>query len=493
MNISARSVLMAGVATLTATAVAAAPSVQPPPPRPAPAIQLAATAAPPGQDDPAAPRLLQVLLNDPLRLLGPRVTPGTITAVPPAPIEFAIAPNLADTIDNVYLAVEPWVEYAALVATDILGWVPWVGWLSGQIMVFYRFGEGMVASAAFNIADWLRGDGAFAENLVDFGIDVGLAFAWLGIDEYNYFLPPLPPGLPRPPRPPHEGRPGPSLAALLGLTDTPEVGVANAASDLVNAIYFPVRNTIEFGVTVLQDVLAPIPLVSIVGDQTELLWDSFVAPVADSVVLGLIDPVLNAPLNINSYINGAVTVGSTTVNSLITTGINEVNYILGFPLLSSANAETSELVGTSELSTVPSIAKTPFAASNSVQSQTDGKADVDGSAAGPLREVAKEVRNVRNEIRANFNTATERKAKETGGNGALRSEAEVSGATTKASTDKDDSERSDRPGRVVREIAKVATNVVNVVRDGAAQAVKGAQQEAGDGQAAKNDTDDAEE
>ncbi len=46
----------------------------------------------------------------------------------------------------------------------------------------YYFVEGMVASGAFNIADWLRGDGGAVENLVDFGIDVGLSFVWLGLD-----------------------------------------------------------------------------------------------------------------------------------------------------------------------------------------------------------------------------------------------------------------------------------------------------------------------
>ena len=45
MKISARSVLMAGVATVTASAVVIAPSVQPPPP-PTPTIQLAAAVQP---------------------------------------------------------------------------------------------------------------------------------------------------------------------------------------------------------------------------------------------------------------------------------------------------------------------------------------------------------------------------------------------------------------------------------------------------------------
>ena len=55
--------------------------------------------------------------------------------------------------------------------------------------IVYFFGESIVASAVFNFTDWLRGDGGFVENLVDFGVDVGLAFVWLGLDALNYVHP----------------------------------------------------------------------------------------------------------------------------------------------------------------------------------------------------------------------------------------------------------------------------------------------------------------
>jgi hypothetical protein len=197
MEISGRAVVMAGIATVAASAVAIAPSVQPLPP-PERTVQLTAAVQPLAQQE----NLLSILLTDPVRLLGPAVTPGTITP-PPAPEAISIAPNLADTIDNVYLGVEPWVRWGFQVATDVLGWVPWVGWLSGQIMVFYNFFEGMVQSGVFNFTDWLRGQGGVVENLVDFGVDVFWSFVYLGIDEWNYFLPPLPPlPFPIPPRPP---------------------------------------------------------------------------------------------------------------------------------------------------------------------------------------------------------------------------------------------------------------------------------------------------
>ena len=226
MKIPVRSILMAGVTTLTASALVIAPSVQPPPPpRPEPAIQLAANV----ELRPTQQSLLEILLSDPARLLGPATPIGTIPP-PPAPIAFAIAPNLADTIDNIYLAVEPWVRYGFQVATDIVSWIPYVGWFAGQIMVFYTFFEGKVASGVFNITDFLRGDGGVIENVVDFGIDVGLAFIWLGLDEWQLIPSPLPPCCRCRRGRRTKGVRAPTCSTLLGLTETPEVGVANAAA-----------------------------------------------------------------------------------------------------------------------------------------------------------------------------------------------------------------------------------------------------------------------
>ncbi|MCT7656996.1 hypothetical protein [Mycobacterium deserti] len=129
--------------------------------------------------------------------------------LPHQSLQLAIAPNLANAIDNAYLAVEPWVQYGFELATAAVAWIPYVGWFSGQIMVLYDFGESIVASGVFNFTDVLRGDGGIIANLVDFGIDVGLAFVWLGLDELAQFVP-LPPFCCYPPRPPVQG---PFLAA----------------------------------------------------------------------------------------------------------------------------------------------------------------------------------------------------------------------------------------------------------------------------------------
>lgn len=202
MKHSARSAMAAGVSMLAVSAAVIAP-VQPTPTpaptsTPAPAVELAAAVQPlqPGKEPPRIPALLQA------SGLLPTVVP---TALPGAPSVLAvpIAPNLANDIDNLYLAVEPWVQYGFEVATYALAWIPYVGFLSGLIMDGYFFGESIVASAVFNFTDFLRGDGGIVENLVDFGVDVGLAFVWLGIDVVGTFIP-LPPCC-YPPRPPVQG------------------------------------------------------------------------------------------------------------------------------------------------------------------------------------------------------------------------------------------------------------------------------------------------
>ncbi len=228
MNIRTRSFLMTGAAILSASIVAVPQSVQsPPPPRPAPVVHLAPEVQLVAltQQQP----LLTVLLNSPQQLLGPAAPLGELPSPPVTPLAVPIAPNLANTIDGIYTAVEPWVRYGFEVATAVVRWIPYVGWFAGQIMVLYNFGESMVASGVFNFTDWLRGNGGIAENLVDFGVDVGLAFVWLGLDEVAQFVP-LPPFCCYPPRPPVQG---PFLAAADTLAAPTETGDLTAAKSLV--------------------------------------------------------------------------------------------------------------------------------------------------------------------------------------------------------------------------------------------------------------------
>ncbi len=250
---------------------------------------------------------------------------------------------------------------------------------------------------------------------------------------------------------------------------TPEVGVTNAASDLVDAIYVPVRNGIDYGVDVLQAALAPIPLVNIAGDQVSILWNSLVQPVSNSVVFDLIDPVLNQPLNINSYINGAYDVGVTTVDSLIDTGINEINYFAGFPLIPTAAAQARELDRTAEVSTVPSIVK-----SSPVESRVEAPA-------GPLSQVTNTVRNVRtrsapgspNVGRTNrTRSARPRRPVAMATWSRPRARNATRGAVTKAVSDVTTALRPGKPSKSVDGATNTPTDVVKSFGDTARKVVK---------------------
>ncbi|MGZ8809207.1 MAG: hypothetical protein ACXWZ0_19955, partial [Mycobacterium sp.] len=101
--------------------------------------------------------------------------------------------SIDSVIKNVYNAVEPWVRYGFEVATYAVGWVPYVGWLAPQIMIFYNFGERIVRSITFNIADWLGGNISFWDGLGNVVVDTINSFIYLANDQLAFWLPPLPP------------------------------------------------------------------------------------------------------------------------------------------------------------------------------------------------------------------------------------------------------------------------------------------------------------
>ncbi len=68
--------------------------------------------------------------------------------------------SIDSAIRNVYNATESWVRYGFELATYTIGWVPYVGWLAPQVMIFYDFGERIVRSITFNVADFLAGRSA---------------------------------------------------------------------------------------------------------------------------------------------------------------------------------------------------------------------------------------------------------------------------------------------------------------------------------------------
>ncbi|OBI67926.1 hypothetical protein A5664_11985 [Mycolicibacterium fortuitum] len=232
---------MAGAAAATATAIALAP-VQAAP------ADIAVPAHPTSSTQPQLTQAMIDLLAAASRMtasvapnlagqagaapaLGSAPSAAATGNVTAAPTAIAIAPNLANTIDQVYGAVEPWVQWGFEVGAAALGWIPWVGgWAGGLLMDAYNFGQSLVASGVYNFTDWLRGDGGIIQNLADFGTDAVLAVAWLGIDIVGTFIP-LPP-IPLPPRPPLQG---PYLASTLA-APTMALESAGPLSSLTDAL-----------------------------------------------------------------------------------------------------------------------------------------------------------------------------------------------------------------------------------------------------------------
>lgn len=150
------------------------------------------------------------------------IPPSATQPVPPPPAIQAPTPSpsaieFEDAIINTYYTVEPWVRWGFELATYAVGWVPWVGWLAPQIMIFYNFGERIVESLVVNSANWLGGSLSFVEALGNVATDSWNAVVQLGIDQWNFWLPSLPPLPPLPlvaqETPPEQVDPVDTLAA----------------------------------------------------------------------------------------------------------------------------------------------------------------------------------------------------------------------------------------------------------------------------------------
>ena len=203
MKLFGKKLATAGVALVSVGAIAVAPTVQAPP-RPVPAVQLAAATSPtvvqtsptgvqpPAQQSNYLGALFSLDLGRfviPPSAGQPPPTPPAIPGPSPAPTNF----EFEDAIINTYHAIEPWVRWGFELATYAVGWIPWVGWLSPQIMIFYNFGERIVESLVVNSANWLWGPLPFLEGLGNVAVDSWNALVQLGIDQWNFWLPSLPP------------------------------------------------------------------------------------------------------------------------------------------------------------------------------------------------------------------------------------------------------------------------------------------------------------
>ena len=111
----------------------------------------------------------------------------------------AVAPaasGIANTIENAYLTVEPFVQYGFQLLAYAVGFVPWVGFLAPQINFLYNLFEPIVQSALFNTLDWLSGAITFGQGLSNFFAATTSSINFFIQTEINWllgFLPPLPP------------------------------------------------------------------------------------------------------------------------------------------------------------------------------------------------------------------------------------------------------------------------------------------------------------
>ncbi len=177
---------------------------------------------------------------------------------------------------------------------------------------------------------------------------------------------------------------------------------------------------------------------------------------------GLLDRVLN-PLDAGGAIQGDASLGS-----LVKNGLANLGDLLGVAV-SPQDPET-----TSDISTVPSIVKTPFAPLNSLRSQVDPASE---TGAGPLTELRETVRNARNVIRE----ATGRGAVETlkagddaktVGNEVVRTQGGVRGAVTEAVSDVTNALRPNKTSKSADGATTTSTNVVKSFGDTAKKVVK---------------------
>jgi hypothetical protein len=194
MTVSARSILTAGITTITATAIVVAPSVAPPPPSAPPTVELAAQTRPLVQKPFAA-------------LVAAAVQQQSQTANVAAPLvdQQATAallafPGISQAIKDIYNFAEYWVDYGVDVAEYFVNWIPFGYLISPQIDIIYQSIERVVRSITFNIADFIGGSVSFVQgvrNVIRDSINAGIYFLNREISYGFGFLPPLPFGPPQ--------------------------------------------------------------------------------------------------------------------------------------------------------------------------------------------------------------------------------------------------------------------------------------------------------
>jgi PE family len=126
------------------------------------------------------------------------LAPAAVTNAAAVSAANAFAP-IAESIENAYLLIEPYVQYGFELASYAVGWLPWIGIVAPQILYFYNLFEPMVQSGLFNLLDWLGGTITFTQGLNNFIGATTASINYFIQTEINWFLSLLPPLPPLPP------------------------------------------------------------------------------------------------------------------------------------------------------------------------------------------------------------------------------------------------------------------------------------------------------
>ncbi|MGB3486173.1 MAG: hypothetical protein WBB07_28630 [Mycobacterium sp.] len=203
MGISARSMMIAGVSLLTASAVAVAPvdvAAAAPTARTV-AVDLASAQKP----ITARPVTPEPITNEAAMLsalLTPQAQSSQAQSSSGGPVVAAAAAGVMSAGSNLmdlYFAALPWVQWGFEFATWAAGWVPIVGFFSGQIMVAFYTGEPVVQSWFQSTAYALDLNfGPIPSTLVNGLVSGANAFIQNEIAWLTGFFPPFPPFPPIP-------------------------------------------------------------------------------------------------------------------------------------------------------------------------------------------------------------------------------------------------------------------------------------------------------
>jgi hypothetical protein len=129
-------------------------------------------------------------------VLSAGLLPRLLSSMTNAAAAPAAGNSIGTAIENLYLRVEPFVQYGFELAAYVVGFVPWIGILAPQINFFYNLIEPIVQSGLFNIVDWLSRMITFSQGLSNFFAATTSsinAFIQTEINWFLSFLPPLPP------------------------------------------------------------------------------------------------------------------------------------------------------------------------------------------------------------------------------------------------------------------------------------------------------------